>query len=182
MRRHVQSLASLHGLSIWHCQSCGVGHKCGSDPICCGYDSNLTPSLGTSIWQKCTLKSKKNLKILVIEVQGTEWHQILKLLKDPRDQSDAAEIKPCEDEWGAQSDTATRREKLSPRYRKTTAEHAPVWVQTVLFKGEQETSYWHSDLCHKRTKCDSQPLDISETPLWFWQVCDLHIRALTPHI
>ena len=35
MRLWVQSLASLSGLSIWHCHElwCGVGHRCNSDPM-----------------------------------------------------------------------------------------------------------------------------------------------------
>ena len=31
MRVQVRSLASLSGLRIWCCVSCGVGHRCGSD-------------------------------------------------------------------------------------------------------------------------------------------------------
>ena len=31
MRLRVRSLASLSGLRIWHCLSCDVGHRLGSD-------------------------------------------------------------------------------------------------------------------------------------------------------
>ena len=33
MRLRVQSLASLSGLRIQHCQSCSVGRRCSSDPM-----------------------------------------------------------------------------------------------------------------------------------------------------
>jgi len=32
MRLQVRSLASLSGLRIWRCHSCGVGRRCGLDP------------------------------------------------------------------------------------------------------------------------------------------------------
>ena len=31
MKLQVQSLALLSGLRVWHCRSCGVGHRCGLD-------------------------------------------------------------------------------------------------------------------------------------------------------
>ena len=33
MRMRVQSLASISGLRIWHCCSCGVGCRCSLDPV-----------------------------------------------------------------------------------------------------------------------------------------------------
>ena len=33
MRTQVRSLASFHGLRIWHCVSCGVGNRQSLDPI-----------------------------------------------------------------------------------------------------------------------------------------------------
>ena len=75
----VWSLASLSGLRIQCCcVSCGVGHRCSSDLallwLCCRLAAaahNSTPSLGTSIWSRCTpprkSKKKKNQKLKTLQ-------------------------------------------------------------------------------------------------------------------
>ena len=65
MRMHVQSLASLSGLRIWHELWCRSQMRLGSCVALAaawggGYSSDLTPSLGTSICAGAALKDKKD--------------------------------------------------------------------------------------------------------------------------
>ena len=68
MRLQVRSLASRHGLRISVAVNWGVGLRCRSDPMfvavvsASSYRSNLTPSLGTSLWHRCSPKKQKKKK------------------------------------------------------------------------------------------------------------------------
>ena len=69
MRTQVQPLASLNGLRMWHCRElwCKLQTRLGSGMAVAvakasDYGSNLTPSLGTSIFCTCGLKKKKKKK------------------------------------------------------------------------------------------------------------------------
>ena len=64
VRMRVQSLASLSGLRIRIAASCGVGHRCGSDPVLLIslWCRPQTPSSGTNTCCMCCPKKKKKKK------------------------------------------------------------------------------------------------------------------------
>ena len=81
MRMWVQSLASLSGLRIGVAVSCGVGHRCGSDPVWLWLRCRLAavapirpPSLGTSTCHGCDppQKTKKKQKTNRLSVPSCE--------------------------------------------------------------------------------------------------------------
>ena len=53
VRMWVRSPTSFNGLRIQCCCGCGIGHSCSSD---------LPPTLGTSIWRRCSPKKIKRKK------------------------------------------------------------------------------------------------------------------------
>ena len=81
LRLWVRSLASLSGLRIWRCVSCGVGCRRGSDVVllwlCCSCSSNSTPGLGTSICRRCGPKKKENKKLKTPLMEREGWFILL---------------------------------------------------------------------------------------------------------
>ena len=66
MRTQVPSLASLGGVTIWHCCNCSCRHV--SDLVAVAvvqagsYSSDSTPSLGTPICRECSPEKTKDKK------------------------------------------------------------------------------------------------------------------------
>lgn len=79
---------------------------------------------------------------------------------------------------------ATMVQKLSSTFPKPSADLTP----SLSIDAQRQTRNFSvaPDLCPKSTTWAwvsvSQPSDISETPLQFWQVCDLHTLALISYI
>ena len=70
----VQSLASLSGLGIWRCVSCGVGRRCSSDLRGCGVGQQLqlcfdpSPGIFHVPWVQPEKDKKQNKTIFLIKV------------------------------------------------------------------------------------------------------------------
>ena len=77
VRLQVQSLASLSGLRIWHCLSCGVGCRHGSDLVllwlCCRLAA--VALIQPLAWELpyVALKDKKKKKKPTIDIITTQW-------------------------------------------------------------------------------------------------------------
>ena len=128
--------------------------------------------------------AKPSSRILEIKVQWKREYQRLKPQKDSKDQHLSAEIKALRRRATGPKVHGHDGQELSPTFPKPSAGLTPSLSRDAQ---RQIRSFSVApDLCPKSTTWAwvsvSQPSDISETPLQFWQVCGLHTPALISYI